>query len=190
MAVGLAFFDLRPPARAPPAVAGSGCTRLITTVMDSRQYCRILAKGSRAKMGESMRSAAHHKPMANPVPQMIGVPSQPKRGPSSPTIQAPTAPPFPSGRTPNPLANSAHSAAKAKVLMTTPPARTQRWSVCCPLMDWISSMMAPITANHTPVPKVPNSRAANSAPRLPMAFWMFLPSLAGATNSEGASAAS
>ena len=35
-----------------------------------------------------MRSAAHHKPMTNPVPQMIGVPSQPKRGPSSPTIHA------------------------------------------------------------------------------------------------------
>ena len=46
-----------------------------------------------------MRSAAHHKPMAKPVPQMIGVPSHPKRGPSSPTIQAPTAPPFPSGNT-------------------------------------------------------------------------------------------
>ena len=113
-----------------------GLHQLITTVMDSGSTAPIWQRAIGPRWREH---AVGGTPQTDgqPVPQMIGVPSQPKRGLSSPTIHAPTRRRSRPADTPNPLANAAHSAARAKVLMTTPPARTQSGRFRAP--EWIGS---------------------------------------------------
>ena len=137
-----------------------------------------LWQGNQAQM-ENMRSAAHHKPMARPVPQMIGVPSQPKQAQFSDNPRAHSAP-FPSGNTPNPLANAAHSAARAKVRPRRRP--RQRWSVRAP--EWTGSHDG---ADHRqPHASTECAKQPSGKQRLPGCPWHLdvFPFIGRATNSE------